>query len=606
MMQALRNNTKIIIWIIVIAFVGTIVFAWGMDIARGKGSAPTGVVGVVNGKEIPLNSYGQQVDQIIESERQKDPQKDFTDSDYRDARRQAWNDFVVQAIQSQQIAKRGIQLTDNELVDFIKRYPPQEIVNIQQFQTDGQFDYKKYLSAMSDPSFRQLWIQVEALMRPRIRDYKLQEYIGSLVRVSNLDIQNEYIRNNERMKVKYGLVPLKSFEMSSIAIDSQQVQDYYDNHPEEFHQEEVARYTVYRVPKKPSERDNDRAFEDATDIKREIDAGGDFEKIANDRTQDPSGKGKGGDLGWFGPGRMVAPFDSAVFAMKVGEVSPPVKTNFGYHIIKKIETRKAADGTEEVHAAHILIKPQISQETLDAEETRLDRFREEVSPDSLDAKMKEYDISADPQRKLSRDDNVAGMGNDHEPTDWLFTAKVGEYSPVYDTQNDFRVIRSDGVIPAGTAPLADVYTLIERKLQVKEQEKLAVAKAQEIYDRITTGESLEKACAADNIEVQESPYFSRSSRIQGMGQDPNFIGAAFTLSEANKYSRPILTKTGAAVLEYVDRVAAKLDNFESQRDSLRAQEERTMRSAYWDAWFKGLIDEAKIQDYRRDIYGDKM
>lgn len=606
MMKALRNNTKIIIWIIVVAFVGTIVFAWGMDIARGGGSAPAGVVGVVNGQHIPLNSYGQQVDQIIENERQKDPQKDFTDSDYRDARRQAWNNFLIETIQSQQIAKRGIRLTDNELVDFIKRYPPQEIYSIQQFQTDGQFDYKKYLDAMSDPNFKPLWIQVESMMRPRIRDYKLQEYIGNLVRVSNLDVQNEYIRNNERIKVKYGLVPLKSFETSSIAIDSQQVQDYYNSHPDEFHQDEVAHYTIYRVPKSPSDRDDERAFEDATDIKREIDAGGDFEKIANDRTQDAGGKGKGGDLGWFGPGRMVAPFDSAVFAMKVGEISPPVKTNFGYHIIKKIETRKAADGTEEVHAAHILIKPQLSQETLDDLETRLDRFREEVRPDSLDAKIKKYNISVDPQRKLTRDGTVSGMGSDHEPTDWLFTAKSGEYSPVYDTQNDFRVIRADGVTPAGAAPLSDVYTLIERKLQVKEQERLAVAKAQEIYDKITSGESFEKACAVEDIEVQESPYFSRNGRIQGMGQDPNFIGAAFTLSEANKYSRPILTKTGAALLEYVDRVAAKLDNFESQRDSLRAQEERTMRSAYWDSWFKGLIDEAKIEDYRRDIYGDKM
>lgn len=607
MMQVLRNNTKIIIWIIVVAFVGTIIFAWGMDIARGGGEgAPSGIVGAVNGTEIPLRQFGLQVDNIIDQQRQQDPLKDFTDSDYRAARRDAWNDFVVQAIQSQQIDERKLKLTDSELVEFIKRYPPQEIYQVEQFQTDGRFDYQKYLAAMSDPNFQPLWIQVEAMMKPRLRGFKLQEYIGGLVRVSNLDIQNEYIRDNERIKVKYGLVPLRDFDMSGIKIDSQQVRDYYNEHSDEFLQEALVRYTVVKVAKEPSERDNQRALEDAIDIKNEIDQGGDFAEIANARTQDPSGRGTGGDLGFFGQGRMVAPFDSAVFAMEIGEISPPVKTTFGYHIISKIETRKAADGAEEVHAAHILIKAQISQETLDDLELKIDRFRNEATPDNFEEKAEELGLTVDPQRRVNREGNVVGMANDPDAVEWLFGAKSGALSRVHDTQSDFRILRADGVTPEGTAPLEDVYTMIERKLQVEEQGKMAVAKADKVYDQIVSGSSLDQACAQEDIEVKESPFFSRTGRISGMGQDPNFIGTAFTLSEANKYSHPVLTQAGAAVIEYLDRIPAKLDDFETERDTLRVQKEQTLRAAYWDAWFSNLVKDADIQDYRQDVWGDKL
>jgi hypothetical protein len=89
-------------------------------------------------------------------------------------------------------------------------------------------------------------------------------------------------------------------------------------------------------------------------------AGEDFVKLANEFTEDPSGKGTGGDLGWFGRGMMVKPFEDTAFALKQGEVSGVIETQFGFHIVKTEERRTQVgdDGksSEEVHARHILIR----------------------------------------------------------------------------------------------------------------------------------------------------------------------------------------------------------------------------------------------------------
>ncbi|MGB5107555.1 MAG: peptidylprolyl isomerase [Candidatus Zixiibacteriota bacterium] len=606
MMQVLRDNTKVIIWIIVIAFVGTIIFAWGMDLSGGSGGGNAGnVVGKVNGREIPLANFGQAADQWIENQRQQTPDKDFTESDYRQARRQAWNDFVNSFIQQDEIERLKLQLTDAELVDFLRRYPPSEVQNLEPFVTEGQFDYNKYLQAMTDPQYKDFWRQVESVVRPRFTTFKLQEYIASMVRVSDNDLQDQYLRENERIQVNYALVPYNKFSIQATDIDSASVKAYFEAHPEEFQQAEQAYYTIIKAPKLPSAADEVSALEKANQIKAQLDGGADFATLANEYTEDPSGKGKGGSLGFFAKGAMVSEFDSAVFAMEDGQVSPPVKTRFGYHVIKRTGFRKTRD-LEEVEAAHILFKASASQATLDEIQQKIVKFKSEANASNATDKAREYGLTIDPERKLTPGGTMMGLGKDADVEKFLFTASNGSFSDVIDRSDAFYLVRKDRHSEAGLSSLADAYPVIQRNLMNEKQRVMAFDEAMRIYNSVMAGQILADAAKAAGLTMSESGLFSRTGRLPGMGNDPAFIGAAFALSEAKRFSQPVLTQNGAAVIEFKERSEATLDGFAAQRDTLRNRSLQTAQSAFWDSYFTKLIENAKIEDNRKALFGETM
>ncbi|TFH65739.1 MAG: hypothetical protein E4G91_01375 [Candidatus Zixiibacteriota bacterium] len=607
MMQILRENTKIIIVIIVIAFVATIVFAWGMDFTGGGGSgrAPQNAVGEVNGIEIPLVSFNRATDQVIENERTKDPEKEIEESDYRQARQKVWNESVASLIQQSQIEKKGIHLTDPELVDFIRRYPPEEVQQAQDFQTNGQFDYQKYIAAMSDQRYSNMWPQVEMLMRGRLSNFKLLEYIGSMVRVSDAEMQDKYLRDNERIKVDYAVVPLSSIDASSVSISRAQIEAYYSSHLDEFKTTEQAYYTVIRAAKNPSAEDDGKAQEEIKAIKSQLDQGADFATLAQEKTQDPSGKDTGGDLGWFSRGQMVGPFDSTAFAMKDSTISAPIKTQFGYHIIYR-KGHRVTNGKDEVNASHILIKVSPSQETIDDLRQRIQSFRDEVNADNDSSLLAQYRLTEDAQRKLFRNGAIAGVGRDADLEKFLFESKPNTFSDVYDRADAFYVFRTDRIAPAGTSTLDEVASLIERNLKSEEQKKMSFARAEQIYNAVMGGATLADAAKAQGLTSTETPFFARSGRLPVIGQDPVFFGTAFTLSQANRYCKPVITQAGAAVIEFKDKLVAGLDGFSAQRDTLRSQEMLTLQNAYWDKWYNGVRDASKIEDYRKEHFGDQF
>ena len=142
MLKEMRRLTKSIMWIVIVAFVGTIVFAWGMQFS-GPETKKYGVIGSINGQEIQLKTF-QRVFQENLRQMSEDSQQEVSEDVAKRVRDNTWENLVFQILMAEEIERRGIKLTNQEVYEYLKRFPPEEIIQAEIFQTEGEFDYQKY------------------------------------------------------------------------------------------------------------------------------------------------------------------------------------------------------------------------------------------------------------------------------------------------------------------------------------------------------------------------------------------------------------------------------------------------------------------------------
>ena len=178
--------------------------------------------------------------------------------------------------------------------------------------------------------FLDRWVDI-TLIAQEARDKKLDqdpEIQAKLEDIMNAVLAQEFLQREIEGKVK---------------ITDDEIETYYKGHEEEFTNPESAkaRHILLKVPEGADEKAWKEAESKAKDIKKKLENGEDFAELAKKYSDDPGSKNKGGDLGFFTKGRMVPEFESAAFSLKPGELSDPVKTNFGYHLIE-VQEKKAA------------------------------------------------------------------------------------------------------------------------------------------------------------------------------------------------------------------------------------------------------------------------
>jgi peptidyl-prolyl cis-trans isomerase C len=188
--------------------------------------------------------------------------------------------------------------------------------------------------------FLDRWVDI-TLIAQEARDKKLDQdpkIQAKIEDIMNAVLAQEFLQREIEGKVK---------------ITDDEIETYYKGHKEEFTNPESvkARHILLKVPEGADEKAWKEAESKAKDIKEKLKNGEDFAELAKKYSDDPGSKDKGGDLGFFTKGRMVPEFESAAFSLKPGELSDPVKTNFGYHIIEVQEKKAASTKTlKEVQA----------------------------------------------------------------------------------------------------------------------------------------------------------------------------------------------------------------------------------------------------------------
>jgi peptidyl-prolyl cis-trans isomerase D len=607
MFAFLRRLIVPIIIVVLLFFVAMIVLQWGADITRSQHVDDT--IGVIDGEEISYKVFERYYSSLIR-EQQDQTEEDLQPDKLKDLRDQAWSQMVSDVLINREVEKHKITVTNQEIYDYLKFFPPQEIQLAPQFMTDGEFDHQKYINAMVSPQNAPFWAQLESYVLPDLRRNKLQSEIVSTIRVTPAEVMEAFLEAREKIKVGYMNIPSAILEPVTPAPPEEEVAQYYETHKEDYKLMERARADIVLFEKAPSQNDWDREYYNIKDIYDSAVTGVDFAELAQAYSDDGSSS-NGGDLGWFGRKQMVPEFDSATWALEIDEISQPVKTRFGWHIIKLLdkktekETPRGSDKPEMVEkrrAAHILLKVAPSQETLDDLFASARTFAQAAGEEGFKevAEQNEYEIET--TSPFVRDGYVQFVGKNPEASDFIFDNAVGAVSEVLENNSAYYILSVAEHIPEGYSSYDDVKPSIIKKLTAEAAKQVAYDTAQVVYNCILGGTSFSQADRKFGFEYRLSDLITRGTFLPGIGRSPEIIGAAFNLKEMNEISPPIQYERGTVILTLLDKVPASLEEFNQVQDSVALAVRIKKSQDTYSLWFNAMIENADIKNYVDKFY----
>jgi len=599
MMRQMRDATKPIIFLALVAFVALMVFQWGMDIT-GQSSGGLGEIGRVNGDPVQYDeymaSYRNLYDQVQSSQEQP-----ITTQQNKEIEDAAFDEVVNQILIRQELRRRGIDVTDREIVEAAQFSPPADLRP--QFVNDaGQFDGVAYQTFLATLPPDQL-ILLEAYYRDVIPRGKLLRQVSSGIYLSDAELWQRYQDENEQVEIRFvALDPATRYDDSEFSIPQNEIEAYYRANEEEFAVPARASLKVVVLDRTPTPADTAAAADLAESFRQEIEDGADFAEVAMRESSDEGSAALGGDLGVFpkgpAPGSMVAPFDSAVFAAstRVGVPTPPVKTSFGYHIIEVTERW----GQDSAQARHVLVpvaRTDDSEIALLTLADSLEDLSETMLLDQAAAAAGLTSISVDITETFPF---VAGAGQISEGADWVFEeASVGDVSPVFENAQAFYAVELLSSEPEGTLPLEDAAPGIESTLRFDLKMERAMTDGSSLLSQIAAGEALEEAASAAGLEVREAGPFTRNDFVPGIGRQNAAVGAAFGL-RPGQLSNVVSTGGNAFLIELTGYAPADSAAWLGQTVEQRQREIGVLQQLRLQEWIAALRASARIVD-RRDV-----
>jgi len=562
----------------------------------------TNVAAVINGEEISWQEYNRLYNGLIQSEYAK-TEEDLPESKINEVQQSAWNQLLHDRLIRQEVAKMNMIVTDEELYSYLRMTPPPELQGIPDFQTNGQFDYQKYVNTMANPQAAPFWASVEAAVKDDILKFKLQELIVQAAHITEEEIRQAFLEDKEKVKVGIINVGYGRFSNPPPKNTDEELLAYFEDNRDDYTVKDRASLNAAVLEKQPEPYDWEVSYNQMKAIYDSINAGSDFAEMAKAYSQDGSAEG-GGDLDWFPRGQMVEEFDKKVFNMKVGEVSDPVRTQFGWHIIKLhdrkdvMEVPRGKTKEEPVlkaHASHILIKAEASQETLDQLHNRLEEFSALAKDMGFMEAAKQLEINVRPTGLFRRGTkNIAVIGNNPYAGVFAFDNEIGAISEVIENNYSFCVAEVSEKRPAGPAEFEEAkeragLDLLKHKVATSCRDT-----ADAIMAEINDGVSWKKAAKTHGGEYIESDPFTRGGSGNEFRRDPAAIGAAFSMTKPGQTVGPVDYDQGSVVMKLIERTSPDLEEFNNKRDSISNGLVYAKQQEMYGRWFKNLLDNSEI------------
>jgi len=589
MMQAFRNSAKVagaIFALLMLVFVLTSV-DW-----QGLGTSTS--VGEINGQSVDARTYQTAVQRTIDN-RQRESPAALGLEQRTQIEDEVWEQFVDGGVLQAEYERRGIGVTEDEVIEAIRNSPPPEFREAPEFQTDSQFDVSKYQRWLTSSVATEYLPMLEAQYRDQIQRAKLLRVVTADVYLSDAALWEQYRDEHEMVKVALtAIIPRNAVPDSTVKLSDKEIEAYYRSHQEDFKRPPTAFLSFVALPRLTNASDTALARARADSARQEILGGAPFADVARRESSDSVSAEKGGDLGEWTRGSMDSAFDAAAFKLPLKKVSEPVVSQFGFHLIE-VTSRKGNKAT----GRHILFPIEVAGEhrnRLDARADSLERVgAERTEPGDLDAVAKALGLPVGRTGPVQKGSKVQ-LGNLVVPDAgvWAFQAEEGATSPVIESSVAYYVFRLDSLREEGIPSLAEIRPAVAFTARNARKQALAKKVAQEYLKRVEAGTPMAEAAEAMGLAHRE---FGPFSRVNPPLTDPTVVGTAFGL-EPGERSGLLDTKDGMYVLKAIEHVKADSVKFVKELDEYRARTIQLARQDRVRGYLEALRAAADVKDNR--------
>ena len=622
MLRYLRENSGN--WIIKI-FLGIIVVVFVFLGVGSMNSSRNNSVASVNDIPITVDEFEYAYRNLVEQMRRRF-QDNLTDELLKalNVRQQALNSLIEDKLMLAQADAFDIAVTDSELQE--------SILAIEAFHRDGQFDMEQYrqllgLNSLTPEMFEQR-------QREQLKKHKLQDMVLSAVSVSDLEADSFYVFYNTEVKVDY--IKVDPADVSGVTVTPEQIQShyeknkdryqsdpkrktafiryspqdfqdqvsigpdqvtaYYETHPEEFETPEQveASHILIPVDDTADEQAVETARQKALAVFQRAEEGEDFAKLAKETSQGPSAE-DGGYLGKFDRNSMIQPFSDVAFTLKPGQVSEPVRTRFGWHVIKVANRFDAQVKTlDQVAEA---IETRLKQEEMQqlAYYKAEDAFDAVIDGDTLEQVALLTEKNVETTDAFDQNGTGLDLAPAFEFAQAAFDLQPRQISDIRQIGNDYFLIEVTETIDPAQLPLEAVSDRISGELEEEFRQARAKTRAENLLEAVKKEGKIAQTTLETDLTVSTTDWFTRNDTVQEIGRSDALIRAAFALTPKQPVHPEVLqTNQGFFIIAYHDRQIPEPDEIRENLTEIKTQLLQAKQGQYFQAWIDELKEKSQI------------
>lgn len=583
LMETLRNSTKYIVVILIVAF-GLIWVLADVDFFGAVTAGPN-ALGAVNGDKISIEEYQNRIQYYTNSYTQQTGNS-MTPEISAYYENLVWEELVNERLIEQKMDELGITVTDQELIDMVYGENPDPII-VQNFsRQDGTIDRAYIAQVLSDERFSQDAILLDLQLRQKRRQQKLLNYITSGLQVTDEDVEEEFVQRNSFADIEFVRFPYSEISADEITITDRDLRNYYNENKEDFKQEESYRAKYVTFSKLPTSRDTLEIIKEMEDLRD------DFAAATNDSLFMAQQQSSTPYNNVFVGKDEVREGYLPVLELEKGEVTEPIIVDGQVALLKKLdETRdqvKFLAFTRIIEALPATIR--------EADEAARDFQLYATEESDFETEAERAGLEIGESFATKGNTFISGIGSSQQVLDFLESARVGEVSGVIELDSDFIVVKLESKTKEGYQPLEEVRAIVET--QVKNQ-KRKEATLEKVRGLITSNSDLESIAAAAGKDIQSaSGVVANGVTIEGAGRAPEVIGAVFSMEEGE--TSGVLSGTSAAyVVRVNDKQMADLSTLtDAVKEQIRKELEQQLFVRYNSVWLEQLKEDADITDNR--------